>query len=169
MAENVSNNKMGYVKIGGVKFDANQVKSQSVNVDEQSGAVKYSVFLNNGTSLEFPNQTQKHGATVFFENSENGKKLVVEKLESGKVNAGKSEQDVDIKGCKSTTIDVSDPEQKNWSDGVSINYNHSNKVTVKDYGNSKSENNKVIMGKDDVTIFNEGWQAGKGVADENLF
>lgn len=169
MSSNFPNKPTGYVKFGGVKFDASQIDTKSIKTDEASGQKMYSVFLTNGTSIEYPQQTKGNKATVFIEETPARKKLVIEKMENGKIDAGKSAQDVDAKGCKSTVIDVSTVEQKVWSDGFVQNYEHPNNVRVLDYGTHISENNKVIMGKDDVSIFRNGWEAGAGIADENNY
>lgn len=89
------------IKFGGVQIQPNQVKEMKAVT--KNGEKMYSVFLNNGTKIEYKEQNQKNGASVNTWDSSDYTEI--NNIAQGKIKGGNS---ITLSGCRDCDIDVSE-------------------------------------------------------------
>lgn len=128
------------ITFGGVRFNANDIAKKEKKFNEQ-GAIRYSVFLKNGISIEYPDQNKKNKSSVDVHGDQ---VTLIDNLAYGNVKGSPKKDRIFLYGNVGTTVDVSGD---NKHDLVSVN------DEIIFAGDHKSERNKVVMDSKDSTIF----------------
>ena len=147
------NNDVQTVKIGGVTFNKSDVKSSEVVIKD--GKKTNSVFLQDGTHLEFPNQSADNQSTVSqgnrtyiqpaykwgynirsgkheyhltYETKEDPSKKVTnfQRMSGATITGTENEDTYNMYGCQNTTVDVSQNDGK--SDIVTDSKGHTGSI-----------------------------------------
>lgn len=139
------------IKFGGVLFNRNEI-SNKYTEKQPNGQIKYSVFLKNGVSVKYLEQSNDNKASTngFVDDKKNKASQTFRNLNGAEISGTSYLDDyIELQSCQGCSVDVRD----NYGSYDTV---HNDYVTINDSSGRISKNNKISTDANDYVQVRAG-------------